>query len=375
MMAFTAMMGPIGRSLSLEPWHMGTALTISGMAWVITARPWGMASDRHGRRPVMLVGLTGFALSFAALCLFTSWALISRPALWLAFAGLVICRTLAGACFAVVPTAGTALIADHLPPQNRSRAVATVGMASGASMVLGPALTGLLALQGFSLPLAAIALLPFIALAGIWWGLPKAPRPQHKAQPPAPPRWHDRRLRAPALAALVAMGSVAVAQIIVGFYAIDRLDLTPAQGAQVAGLALTAVGVALIGAQMVVRLLPLAPHSLIRIGALISALGFGAVVLVENKWGLYGCYFLAAAGMGLIWPSLSAQAANAVSPEEQGAAAGTITAAQGLGTIIGPLLGTLLYGLSPWAPYAVVAVLLVGLFALHRASPQQTLSP
>lgn len=370
MMAFTAMVGPIGRSLGLAPWQMGAALTLSGLAWVATARPWGMASDRHGRRPVLLSGVAGFAVAFASLCLFTIWALGAQPSIVIAFGGLVLWRTLAGACFAVVPTAGTALIADHLPPQERGRAVATVGMASGASMVIGPALTGLLAVHGFGWPLAVIALLPFCALVGLWWGLPKAAPPQNRAPAPVAPRWNDHRLRATALAAFVAMGSVAMAQIIVGFYAIDRLALTPQEGAQVAGLALAAVGGALTAAQMAVRLVPLPPHRLIRLGALIAALGFGAVPMVADAWGLYGCYFVAAAGMGLIWPSLSAQAANAVAAHEQGAAAGTITAAQGLGTIVGPLVGTVLYDLTLWAPYALMATLLGLLCLLHRQGPE-----
>jgi MFS family permease len=55
---------------------------------------------------------------------------------------------------------------------------------------------------------------------------------------------------------------------------------------------------------------------------------------------------------------VTALAANAVNTNEQGAAAGTIAAAQGLGIIAGPLVGTLVYDVDPGAPYALIAALL-----------------
>ena len=44
---------------------------------------------------------------------------------------------------------------------------------------------------------------------------------------------------------------------------------------------------------------------------------------------------------------------------EQGATAGSIGAAQGLGVVVGPLAGTLIYGLEPRLPYLLAALLLV----------------
>ena len=63
--------------------------------------------------------------------------------------------------------------------------------------------------------------------------------------------------------------------------------------------------------------------------------------------------------MGWVYPSMSALAANAVEPHEQGTAAGTITAMQGLGVVLGPIAGTLVYSMSVSAPYLMVAALLL----------------
>ena len=77
--------------------------------------------------------------------------------------------------------------------------------------------------------------------------------------------------------------------------------------------------------------------------------------------------------MGWVFPAFAALAANAVEAHEQGATAGSIGAAQGLGMVTGPLIGTLIYAAGPAVPYQLVAVLLL-LMALwpgadKRSSP------
>lgn len=74
-MSFVALVGPLARKLGLAPWQAGAAVTVGGIAWMLAARPWGIASDRHGRRRILLGGLAGFALSYGSLCLFIVLAL------------------------------------------------------------------------------------------------------------------------------------------------------------------------------------------------------------------------------------------------------------------------------------------------------------
>jgi MFS family permease len=159
--------------------------------------------------------------------------------------------------------------------------------------------------------------------------------------------------------AFVAMLCVSIAQITVGFFALDRLGMSPADAAQTAGIALTMVGFALICAQLVVRRLDWPPLRLIRAGALVASAGFAGSILANTAWGLWLCFFVSAGGMGLIFPSFAALAANAVEASEQGATAGTIGAAQGFGVVIGPLAATLIYDLEPRLPYLVAAALLL----------------
>ncbi len=94
-MSFVALVGPLARKLGLAPWQAGAAVTVGGIAWMLAARPWGIASDRHGRRRILLGGLAGFALSYGSLCLFIVLALHWTLPTLLAFAGIVLLRGLA----------------------------------------------------------------------------------------------------------------------------------------------------------------------------------------------------------------------------------------------------------------------------------------
>jgi len=197
-----------------------------------------------------------------------------------------------------------------------------------------------------------------------------AAKPGAAGQGGAMPTWRDQRLRLPVWTAGLAMTSVSIGQVVVGFFAIDRLNLTPEEGARVAGLALTAVGGGLLCAQtLVMRMKSIPPTRWIALGALLSAIGFASAALIVQEWQLLAAYALAAFGMGFVFPSFQALAANSVKAHEQGAAAGTVSSMLGFGTVIGPMIGTLLYRLWPNAPYILIGVVLLGLAlaaALHR---------
>ncbi|SDJ05199.1 Predicted arabinose efflux permease, MFS family [Pseudomonas flavescens] len=356
-MSFVVLIGPLARVLGLAPWQAGATVAVVGITWALLARAWGAASDRLGRRRVLLGGLCGFVIAYTALALFVIVALDRLPPAWLAFAVIVVLRGLAGAFYAAIPATSAALVADHLAPENRTRAMASIGAATAVGMVAGPGLAGWLAVYDLRLPLYLTTLLPLLALLVMWRWLPRS---EHHAPPGrAPLRIADARLRRALAVGFAAMFSVTAAQVTVGFFALDRLQLPSSEAARSAGIALTAVGVALILSQVLVRLLNWSPMRLIRVGGVVAAAGFGSVMLADSSVQLWAGFFVSAAGMGWVFPSVSALAVNAVEPHEKGAAAGTLGAAHGMGMISGPLLGTLVYEFDSGAPYALIAVLLL----------------
>ncbi|MNF42027.1 Tetracycline resistance protein, class B [compost metagenome] len=365
MMAFVSMIGPISRILGLATWQAGAAVTVSGVLWMVLARPWGQLSDRLGRRHILLLGTAGFTLAYWALCLFIDVALRLLPSALLGFIGLMLGRGIIGVFYAAIPVGGNALIADNVEPQHRGRSMAALGAANACGLVMGPAIAALLSRYSLSLPFYAMALLPLLAFLVLRYKLKG--QELHLQQAPRTVRLNDPRLRRPMAVAFVAMLCVSIAQITVGFYAIDKLGMGPADAAQTAGIALTMVGLALICSQLIVRRLDWSPLRLIRVGSVIAGIGFAGSMFADTAWGLWLCFFVSAGGMGWVFPSFAALAANAVDASEQGATAGSIGAAQGFGVVIGPLAGTLIYALEPRLPYLVAAGLLL-LVAVWPAS-------
>src|SRR5512133_2138566 len=110
-------------------------------------------SDRIGRKPVLLIGVLGYAIAMFIFGLSTQF--------WMLF----VARTFSGVLSsATLPTA-MAYLSDNLPEKSRSGARGQLGAALGLGVVLGPLLGGLLSTDSLSLPffigsgLALLALL------------------------------------------------------------------------------------------------------------------------------------------------------------------------------------------------------------------------
>jgi DHA1 family tetracycline resistance protein-like MFS transporter len=144
MMAFVAVIGPVVRLLGLSEWHAGLSVTAAGMLWMLSARRWGVLSDRIGRRRVLLIALAAYALIYIALAVFVDTALQSPPAVWVSVLALVGLRALVGLFYAAVPPTAAALVADEAAPGQRAGAMAKLGTANAVGMVIGPMLGTLL---------------------------------------------------------------------------------------------------------------------------------------------------------------------------------------------------------------------------------------
>ena len=77
-------------------------------------------------------------------------------------------------------------------------------------------------------------------------------------------------------------------------------------------------------------------------------------------------FALASLGFGFTRPGFTAGASLAVPMAEQGAVAGVITAANGISYVLAPTLGISLYGLDHKLPFALFAMVLIGLALFGR---------
>ena len=140
------LVGTFTSSPSEQAFWYGAVTIVFGIANFFGSPILGRLSDRYGRRPVLLIGFSGLALSFVVTGLAT--------ALWM----LLVVRLFSGAMQANISVAN-AYVADITAPAERAKAFGKLGAMIGMGFILGPVLGGLLG--GISLHL------PFFFSAGL----------------------------------------------------------------------------------------------------------------------------------------------------------------------------------------------------------------
>jgi DHA1 family tetracycline resistance protein-like MFS transporter len=118
-------------------WMIGAIIASFSAMQFVFSPIWGRWSDRHGRRPALLVSTAGAALSYALFAVGAGFE-NHRAALWT----LLLSRVFAGICGGNI-TVAQAYIADITPPEQRSRRMGLIGMAFSFGFILGPVIGGL----------------------------------------------------------------------------------------------------------------------------------------------------------------------------------------------------------------------------------------
>ena len=131
---------------------VGLALGMYGLTQALLMLPFGMASDRIGRKKVIIFGLVVFALG--------SFIAMAATDIYWTIAG----RALQGA--GAISAAVTAMLADLTREEHRTKAMAmigsTIGLTFAVSLVAGPALNHLIGVPGI------FAMTGVLALAAVW---------------------------------------------------------------------------------------------------------------------------------------------------------------------------------------------------------------
>ena len=133
---------------------------------------WGLLSDRLGRRPILLLSISGSCISYL-------WCGFANS-LWMLFAS----RLLAGFMGGTIVTA-QAYVSDITTPENRAKGMGMVGASLGLGFTFGPAIGGFLASinpeeVNYQLPLFAAAGLSLLGFIFAFFNLPKIQSSQKK---------------------------------------------------------------------------------------------------------------------------------------------------------------------------------------------------
>ncbi|MCP8899445.1 MFS transporter [Gilvimarinus xylanilyticus] len=336
---------------------LGLALGAYGASQALLQIPFGVLSDKLGRKPVIIAGLLIFMLGSVIAALADS--------IW----GLIIGRLLQGG--GAIASAVMALVTDLTSDENRTKAMASIGASIGVSfalaLVLGPALAGL---GGLSLIFWLTALLGLVGIAIVLWVVPSvATSNTRRRESGAVPQLLWQTLKNKELLRLDA-GIFALHFVLMASFVVVPLMLGGPLG--VAPGYHWLIYLPILGGSFI-AMLPfiiiaekrrkMKPVFLLAIGLLGLSLVWLALVPKALGWWLVGLFgfFMAFNLLEATLPSLVSKLAPAGS---KGTATGIYSTAQFLGAFCGGAVGGILYQSGGVSQVLGVCALVTGLWWL-----------
>ena len=376
--ALQTVLPAIGRQVGIPDVLISSIFSLSALLWGVMSPVWARMSDKRGRKPMVVLGMAGFAISMLGFGFFIFMGLKGLMVPLAVFAGAALSRAIFGLVGSASNPAAQAYVADRTAPADRTNALATMASASGLGTILGPAIAPFLVFPLVTLagPMFSFALIAVVVLVMVVRGLPERADeiPERvdavNAKPRARVRWNDRRIMPFILFGFLLASAQTVNQQTLGFMVIDKLNISPAKAAAFAGVAMMAGAVASLLAQWgLIRMLRLKPRQLLWLGAGCAALGNLIVAFSPDYHTLVVAFALCSLGYGFARPGFTAGASLSVGHEEQGAVAGAISAINGASVIIAPVLGVALYKWAHPSPYLLNVTILAGLVAYALLDP------
>ena len=331
-----------------------------GFANFIASPILGALSDRFGRRPVLLIGFSGLALSTLVTAFATS--------LWM----LVAVRLVSGSMQANIAVAN-AYVTDITPPEDRAKRFGLLGAMFGLGFILGPVIGGLLGNINLRLPFLCASVLCVCNWLYGWFVLPESLPPERR-QPfswaranPVSSLMHLSQLKGMgALLGVVAFTSLAqfILQGTWVLYTQHKFGWTPAQ----VGWSLCGVGAmsVLVQGVLVGRLTKIMSlRRLVVLGLASSAICYVAWGAATQGWMMYAVIACNVLGFAA-GASLQGLVSNAADQNAQGQAMGAVAGLSSLTAVVAPIVGPLILRAvadaprGDWrlgAPYYVCAAL------------------
>jgi DHA1 family tetracycline resistance protein-like MFS transporter len=162
-----ALVGSFTHSQTDQTFWYGAVILAFAVANFFGAPLLGRLSDSHGRRPILLLGFCGLALTFFATALAT--------AIWM----LIVVRLFGGLMNANLAVAN-AYVADITPPEQRAKRFGLLGAMLGLGYIIGPVAGGLLGAIDLRLPFFVAGGIALINLAYGYFVLPESLPPEKR---------------------------------------------------------------------------------------------------------------------------------------------------------------------------------------------------
>ena len=329
---------------------------------LLLAPIWGSMSDRIGRKPILALGLAGFAVAFFLSSLATSLATLFGAQL---VAGAFGSATLPGV---------RASVADVTPVEKRARGMGLIGASIGLGFVFGPGLAfGLIQSQAEGLTgesLIALHRMPFRVASALAACVPllllALALPESRAESRKPSAlWgaFRRALAGPVrgvyLAALGGTLAFSCLEAALPLYVKERFAADVALPASYLAKAFVAMGIVgvIIQGGVVARLIgSIGEARTAAFGLGVTAFGLGSLPFFTSPDAFLIALSTLAAGMGLLRPSIATLVSRRA-VAGQGEAVGALDGFESFGRALGKPVGGGLHEVAPPLPFGVAAVL------------------
>lgn len=379
----------IGREIGIPDALVASVFSLSAALWAFSSPFWGRASDKYGRKPMMMIGLAGFVVSMF-LCAVVVTMGVHHAMPWAAILVMfLLARALFGLIGAASSPATQAYVAERTSYEERTPKMSQLAGAWGVGTILGPAIAPLLVLPFFGLagPMFVFSLAAGAMLVVVWKYLPNDPGPHEPMQPlsallrmsrrlrpgvePAPRPmekekglWFDPRVFPFLVYGFFIASCQGVQGQTLGFVIIDKLALSPEAALGFIAVAMMAGAIAgLLSQWGLVVMFRMKPKDLMWSGVAVAAGANLFAAFAPDYWSVVIGFALANLGYGLARPGFTAGSSLSVRMDEQGRAAGAIAAVNGSSFIVMPVLGVWMYELWGPAPFLMNIAILLALLA------------
>ena len=328
-----------------QAWIVGPLVASFSIAQLISAPLWGRVSDRHGRRPVLLIGLAGAGVAYLIFGFANS--------VWLLFASRIV-QGLGGGTTGVVQ----AYVSDATNPSQRARGLGWLSASTNLGVMIGPAIGSLASQLGSAWPGIVAASLCAANVLFAWARLPESkPRAPAGAPHPAAPRVGVRSavlrvLRHPGAPQprliwiyAVGMGAFASVSAVLALYLKARFGITEHNiGYFFLYMgALSVVLRAVIIGWLVDRF---GETRVMRTGAVALAVGLLLLPLPHSVIVMSLVLGLIPIGTALLFPAVTALVTQHTDPSEVGQTMGVQQSFGGSARVLGPMWATPVFQLA-----------------------------
>ena len=353
---------PLARSTGLTELQFGLAYTLASLPLVFSAPFWGRKSDELGRKPVFILGLLGSGLGTLALALSLKAGMDGKLSVLMVLITIILARSFYGVTTSALYPAAAAYMADVTTLENRGQGMALIGSANSMGSILGPFLAAGLAFAGALMPMYVAGGLSIVGAFAAVCLLREPQRKDQKARrSKSDLKWTDPRLR-PFMILWACFFLVFISlNLLTAFYIEDQLGITDKTAViRTASVALLSMAVVITIIQGVfLQIWRVSPKILLRLCGPAFCAALLLMGFATNTTMLFAGYALLGLSFSFATPGINGSASMAMRPEDQGAAAGYLSASNTVGAILAPIVGTGIYQIAPNAPFLFGAGLFV----------------